>query len=276
MSLTTNTVPHQAIRIPYGDDENQFGDLRLPEGEGPFPVAIVIHGGFWRAKFNLDHINPLADALTAQGVATWTIEYRRVGHEGGAWPGTFIDSALATNYVRTLADTYPIDLNRVVTIGHSAGGHLAVWLAGRNNLPTDSVLRTSDLSLTLKGVVSLAGVSDLALMHDVHQIRETINGFHDNPTYDLLNGTPIERPDRYNEGSPIKLLPCGVRLCVIHGSLDINVPIGISDHFVQAARSAGDAVDYMILPTAEHFQLIDPDTEAGLQVVQSTIRLLQE
>ncbi|WP_442600777.1 alpha/beta hydrolase family protein [Paenibacillus sp. KN14-4R] len=276
MGSKLGKLPREVIRIQYGDNENQFGDLRLPQGEGPFPVAIVIHGGFWKAKYNLDHINPLADALTNQGIATWNIEYRRVGHEGGGWPGTFLDCSLASDYVRTLAETYPLDLNRVATIGHSAGGHLAIWLAARNNLPVDSVLRAAIEPLQLKGAISLAGVCDLALMQEVHHLEDVISDTNNNPTRDLMNGTPDGQMTRYAEGSPIELLPIGVPLLIIHGALDINVPIGISDHFLQAAQAAGDSVTYITFPRGDHYKLIDPKTDEGLLVVESTVILLQE
>ncbi|HEX7064752.1 MAG TPA: alpha/beta hydrolase [Bacillales bacterium] len=159
----------KVYRISYGDNENQFGDLRLPEGEGPYPVAIVIHGGFWRARFSLGIMARFCEELTNGGLATWNIEYRRVGQEGGGWPGTLRDAAQATDYLRRIGSDYMLDLNRVVTIGHSAGGHLALWLGGRHQLPATSPFYSGN-PLPLKGAVSLAGVNDLELMEEVHRI----------------------------------------------------------------------------------------------------------
>ncbi|WP_408011107.1 alpha/beta hydrolase family protein [Pseudalkalibacillus sp. A8] len=269
-----SSIERNFKRIPYGENENQFGDLRLPKGDGPFPVAIVIHGGFWREKFELEHMNKFVEALTAKGIATWNIEYCRVGQEGGGWPGTFLDSAKATDFVRTLAKSYPLDVNRVVTIGHSAGGHLALWLAARHKLPPNSTLQTSKHPLHLKGVISLAGVSDLALMHDIHQWKETIFGIIDNPTRDLMGGLPKDLQSRYEEGSPMALLPIGVPLVLIHGSLDVNVPIGISEHFEKVAKSAGDTVSFIPIPAAEHFKLIVPDSEVWPVILESSRNLL--
>src|SRR5260221_265652 len=142
--------PKADRRIAYGKDPLQFGDLRLPGGKGPFrrpyPVAIVIHGGCWLAEYDLEYMGRLSAALAEKGVATWTIEYRRVGNPGGGTPGTFNDVAAAAAHLRVLAKQYPLDLKRTIAVGHSAGGHLALWLAS---------------SFPLKGVVSLAGVGDL-------------------------------------------------------------------------------------------------------------------
>jgi acetyl esterase/lipase len=261
-------------RVFYGDNENQFGDLRIPQGNGPHPVAIVIHGGFWRARVGLDNMNRVALDLTNRGIATWNIEYRRVGQEGGGWPGTFIDVAKAADYLYTLAESYPLDLNRVITIGHSAGGHLALWLAARHRLPATSVLKTTDSPLSVHGAVSLAGVGDLALMQEVHHIREDRQKLVDNPVFDLLCGDPDTVPERYAEASPIQLLPIGVKQLLVHGPLDIHVPIGISLSYRNAAELSGDDIKMIEIPTAEHFKLIDPDSEAWPVIVTEVTKLL--
>ncbi|WP_079525872.1 alpha/beta hydrolase family protein [Halobacillus hunanensis] len=261
-------------KIFYGENENQFGELRLPDYEGPHPVAIVIHGGFWREPFRLDNMTQVAEDLTANGIATWNIEYRRVGQEGGAWPGTLTDAADASDYLTTLANTYPLDLNRVITIGHSAGGHLALWLAARHYLPENSELHTTYHPLAISGAISLAGVSDLERMYDVHQFREkALSAEPNNPTAELLQSTPEEQPIRYHDASPIELLPLDVPQVLIHGALDINVPIGISDHYYREAQEAGDFVKYVGLPEAEHFMLTDTTT-AAWKVVREEVETL--
>src|SRR6478752_1234869 len=124
-------------RIPYGKGTLQFGDLRVPDGPGSHPVAILVHGGCWSAKLgqlpeaatSLDLLRPLAAALVQNGIATWNVEYRRLGNDGGGWPGTYEDLANATDFIRELAPKHHLDLQRIVLVGHSSGGHLALWLA---------------------------------------------------------------------------------------------------------------------------------------------------
>lgn len=137
-------TPPADHRIAYGTDPLQFGDLRLPHGKGPYPVVVVIHGGCWYSEYDLKHVASFSAALTRLGVATWSLEYRRIGNSGGGWPGTFQDVAHGTDYLRVLARTYSLDLKRVIVAGHSAGGASALWLAARGNFPKDSPLYKSD------------------------------------------------------------------------------------------------------------------------------------
>ena len=135
-------------RVPYGSDAHQFGDLRLPKGNGPHPVVINIHGGFWRNEYDLTHAGHLCAALTAKGVATWNLEYRRIGNPGGGWPGTLDDVRTGAAHLKKIAGERSLDLKRAVATGHSAGGHLVLWLAKQN-------------AIALKGLVALAPVADL-------------------------------------------------------------------------------------------------------------------
>ena len=259
----------------YGNLDYQFGDLRIPDNEGPHPVAVVIHGGFWRSAFGLDNVADLAKSLAKHGMATWSIEYRRVGQVGGGWPGTLMDAAQAVDYLTELAKNNNLDLNRVVTIGHSAGGHLALWLAARHSLPEDSVLKTMGAPLALQGAISLAGVADLSLMWEVHGISEETSGNKNNPVRELLGGSPVEVPERYAQASPIQLLPLGVPQVLIHGALDINVPIGISQSYKNVADSMDEDVKLVEIPSAEHFKLIDPKSDAWQVVLEETLTLLK-
>lgn len=249
-------------RIAYGDGPLQFGDLRLPKGRGPHPVVVVVHGGCWYSEYNLNHVASFGEALTRMGVATWSIEYRRVGDAGGGWPGTFEDVARATDYLRVLARTYRLDLRRVVVVGHSAGGQLALWLAGRKGLPPESPLSSPD-PLPLRGVVSLAGINDL-------------RGYGPgcgNAVAKLLGGSPEEMPQRYRQASPIELLPLKVKQRLIHGLLDRIVPLKQSSDYEAAARLRGDDVKLFVAERAGHFDLISP-LSSTWPAVQKALREL--
>lgn len=249
-------------RIVYGNDPLQFGDLRLPQGKGPHPVVIVIHGGCWYSEYDLKHIASLSTALTRMGVATWSLEYRRIGNAGGGWPGTFEDVARGADFLRVLARTYPLDLRRVVVIGHSSGGQLALWLASRRHLPKDSPLYLSE-PLPLEGVVSLAGITDLRAFRPSCGDAVT----------KLLGGSPEEMPLRYQQTSPIELLPLRVRQRLIHGLLDEIVPLKQSRDYEVAARRRGDDVRLITVEGAGHFDLIAPQSSAW-PVLQEAIRSL--
>lgn len=247
-SILDREPPLADQRIRYGSGPFRFGDLRLPEGPGPHPCAIAIHGGFWRDRYDLAHLGHLCAALTAVGIATWNIEYRRIGDPDGDWPGTFQDVALAARYLFDNASTYDIDPARVFAIGHSAGGQLASWLAAAGNVPEDSPIHTGPLSL--RAVVSLAGVLDLDRAWDLHLSGGVVG--------ELLGGTPHDVPERYAATSPVALLPSGVPHLLAHGDEDAIVPIEISERYHEAAMAQGDDVTLLALAGAGHFELIDP------------------
>ena len=249
--------PAADARISYGPEALQFGDLRLPSGPGPHPVVIVVHGGFWRAFYNLEYFGHVCAALTARGLATWNIEYRRIGNPGGAWSGTFLDVAAAADHLRVLAQDYPLDLDRVIALGHSAGGHLALWLAGRSRLPGESPLIQS-IPLPLRAAISLCGVADL---HRAWELR-----LGDGVVRDLLGGTPEEYPERYAAASPAALLPLGVRQLLIHGEQDQAVPFHTIVEYVAAAGARGDDVTLLALPDTGHFEVVDPRSAQWPQV----------
>lgn len=259
--------PDADARIAYGPAPQQFGDLRLPAGNGPHPVVIGIHGGYWRARYDLEHFGHACAALTAAGLATWNIEYRRIGDAGGAWPGTFTDVGAAADFLRALAPQYRLDLDRVLAVGHSAGGHLACWLAARRNIPAESPLYTHD-PLPLAGVVSLAGAVDLR--------RAWALGLSDSATALLMGGSPSEYPDRYLAGSPYDLLPLGVRQFLLHGTADTDLPLEVSERYVRRASAKGDSATLLTLPDVGHFELIDPNSHIWPTVLSMTTALLGE
>ena len=265
-------VPPATQRIAYGTDPLQFGELRVPAGRGPFPVVTIVHGGCWVAKLgNLDDravaydlLRPMAAALTDMGIATWNLEYRRLGNDGGGWPGTFEDVARGTDHLRRIAAANHLDLSRVVAMGHSAGGHLVMWLAARPKLPPSSELYVKD-PLPLKGVVDLDGPGDLKA---TLSIQQRVCGA---PVItQLLGGTPEERPQRYRETSPIEMLPLGVRQEFFAGRMFASQ----APDYEAAAKRAGDAVHALVLSDAGHFVFIDPESAVWRQVAESTRALL--
>lgn len=235
--LTDQPPPDADARIAYGPEPLQFGDLRLPAGSGPHPLVVVIHGGYWQAIYNLTHAGHLCVDLARHGIATWNVEYRRIGDPGGGWPGTAEDVSRALAFVRELAREHPLDLDRVVVIGHSAGGHLAVWSSLRSDLP-------------LRGVVSLAGVVDM------HAIELT--GDDHGLARRLLGGGPDEVPERWREASPREQLPWGIVTVLACGTADVHW--GPNEQTAEAARLAGSDVELLPLPGAGHFELVDPTT----------------
>jgi acetyl esterase/lipase len=258
-------APAADARIAYGKEPHQFGDLRLPPGPGPHPVAVMVHGGFWRAKYDLEHVGHLCADLARRGYATWSLEYRRVGNEGGGWPGTFTDVARGTDFLTTLAQSYPLSLSRVVFMGHSAGGHLALWLAARRQILPSEPLYTEG-ALMPRGVVVLAGVVDLERAYELRLSNGIVEEF--------LGGTPAQVPERYRLGSSAALAPIRVKQILIHGTEDEPVPASISSDYQARATALGDPVRLISLPGAGHFELINPLSKEWPQVVEAIASLI--
>ncbi len=252
-------------RIAYGPDPLQFGELRLPDGPGPHPVAIVLHGGCWLAEYDLGYISGLANALADAGVATWSLEYRRVGDDGGGWPGTFLDVGRGADHLRSLAGEFGLDLGRVVTVGHSAGGHLALWLAARPRLAPDDELRGAD-PLPVDGVVALAAIADLAAYAAPDGCGAAVAP--------LLGGPPDKLAERVRRVSPIELVPLGVPQRLIVGARDPIVPPGHVRRYAEAAAASGDAVRVVVVPGAGHFEPTAPDREAFAEVREAVRSVL--
>ena len=236
----------------YGKDPRQIAELRLPVGARaaePVPTVLVIHGGFWLAEFDRGHVSHLCARLAVLGMATWSLEFRRLGHIGGGFPGTFRDVAAGADLLRDVAGEHGLDLRRVTALGHSAGGHLALWLAGRQTLPADHRLYRPE-PLRIHRVVSLAGIGDLAAAWRERLCFDVVEH--------LLGGSPEAVPERYEVASPGSRLPLGVPQALFHGAADRLVPVELGASYAAAARAAGDAVELQILPGAGHFELIDP------------------
>jgi len=238
-------------RFAYGPAPSQFGELWSPSGTTKAPVVVLIHGGCWQRSYGLDLMDPLAADLREHGVAVWNIEYRRLGEAGGGYPGTFADVGAAIDTLRGLATRYPLDLTRVAAVGHSAGGHLALWAAARPKLPSDSVVKTRD-PLPFGLVVTLAGINDLAAYHE----RGPACG--GGATIDALIDARRRGAASYADTSPRALLPLGVEPLIVSGDEDGIVPAPFGRDYAKAALATGDKATALDLPGADHFALIDP------------------
>ena len=255
--VLSRPVPPYDLRAAYGSDPNQFVDFRFPSQRSkPCPVVMNIHGGYWRAKYNLDHAGHLCAALTSHGLATANVEYRRVGNDGGAWPGTFADVRTAYQFLVQNAKKHHLDSRNLVVMGHSAGGQLALCLAGHEQ----SVTR----------VVSLAGVVDLRQAYELH--------LSNNAVVEFLRGTPSAVPDHYREADPMQLSIPQARQWLILGSADLDVPPKLSRDYVAAKQiRRGDQkedVHLLEISGADHFDLIDPQSQAWNQIQKSVQGLI--
>jgi acetyl esterase/lipase len=255
-------------RVRYGQDSSQYGELRVPAGAGPHPVVVLVHGGCFKAAYgNTRDLAPMADALKDRGIATWNIEYRRLGEPGGGWPGTYLDVGRAVDHLRTLAVQYRLDLSRLVVAGHSAGGHLAMWAAARSRLPRSSPLYIAD-PIPMRGVIDLAGPIDMTA---------NIQGYEalcrDSVITSLLGGTPTTVPERYAQASAIKLLPLDIPQVLVAGTHEDFVPLPLMEAYAKAARRAGDSVQIVVIAGAGHFEIASPRSSAWPRV-EAAIRSL--
>jgi acetyl esterase/lipase len=231
----------------YGDDASQLAELFLPDGAGPHPVVVVVHGGYWRARYDRSLMTPLCVDLAAHGLAAWNLEYRRVG-AGGGWPETLLDVAAGVDAL-TGVDA-PLDLARVAAVGHSAGGQLAMWAAARPKLPASTP--GSEPRVRIGAVVSQAGVLDLRLAAALNPSAE--------PTRALL-GDPAENAEAYEVASPAEHLPLRIPQLVLHGDLDETVSMRIAESYAARARDMGEPCEFVVLPGTAHFEHIDAGSD---------------
>ncbi len=234
----------------YGPDQAQYGELWLPDGPGAGPggpgagTVVIVHGGFWRARYGLSLGRPLAADLAARGYAAWNLEYRR-SFAGGGWPATFEDVAAGIDLLAEL----PADSSRVVAVGHSAGGQLAVWAAGRAKLPPGAPGAAP--RVTLRAAVSQAGVLALADC--------ALDGVGGTAATDLMGGLPAALPSAYRLADPIAAVPVPATVLCLHSRADDEVPFSYSERYVAAAARAGGAAS-LHETHGDHYTLIDPAT----------------
>ncbi|MDP9985897.1 pimeloyl-ACP methyl ester carboxylesterase [Arthrobacter oryzae] len=261
----------QRHRYDYGQDPNQWGELFLPDlppGGKHRGVVVVIHGGYWRSQYGAELGEPLAKDLAEHGMAAWNLEYRRAGN-GGGWPGTFQDILAGIDKLAALAEPHALDLGKVVALGHSAGGHLAVWAAGRDRLrglgPADG-LQMENEGVRLTGVVSQSGVLNLAE-------AERLN-LSNGAVANLMGGPSSDFPVRHRMADPMAALPLDVPVIALHAAEDVDVPLSMSTTYVDASSVSPVPAELVMVP-GDHFSLIDVTAEAYVTCRELVGRLLR-
>jgi acetyl esterase/lipase len=245
-----NTAPD--ARFIYGEDSaQQFADLRIPSTKAPpggHPVIVFIHGGAWRSEWSKNYTEAFVEALAAQGFATWDLEFRRIGHRGGGYPGTFEDIADGADHLTSIAASHMLNLDKVIVVGHSSGGHLALWLAGRSQLPESSPLFRVE-PIKLRGAVSIAGVNDLELSYTLGNRTDVLTLIKADS---LESGVP-----RLEETNPARLLPLGVPQTTMIGQRDSQWRLEMTSRFAEQSVAAGDISKVLIVPEANHMDVVD-------------------
>lgn len=244
LRIARSALRRSLTRHRYGAHAHQVCDMHRASGPGPHPVAVVLHGGYWQPPYTKLIMRPLCLDLAQRGYSAWNVEYRRLGRDGGGWPQTFDDVAAAIDLLAELDDG-GLDLERVTLVGHSAGGQLALWAAGREQLPLDAP--GAGPLVEAQRVLALAAVSDLVRAGE--------------PATRLLGGSPSDVPARWAQADPIRRIPLGVPVALVHGMRDGTVAVQRSREYAQAAEAAGAPVT-LIETQGDHRDLIDPSSAA--------------
>lgn len=255
--LTGRPRPAPDAEVRYGDQPYQQVDVWLPAGKGPFPTVLMVHGGCWTTSIaDRTLMNWIANDLRKDGIAVWNIDYRGVDRPGGGYPGTFLDAAAAADALRANAATYHLDLNHVVAVGHSAGGHLALWLAARARLPKGSALWRQN-PLPIASVVSLGGLPDLEAT-----AASPDNGCGTDVVAQLTGAPTEDRRDVFADTSVPRLLPLGIPQHLVNGENDRIIPTRMGTSYVSRAQVAGDSATLDQIPATGHVELIAPESAA--------------
>jgi acetyl esterase/lipase len=255
--LLSRPRPKAQQTVRWGTGATDVVDVWLPDGAGPHPVVLMVHGGCWQKSIaDRTLMDWAAEDLRTQGMAVWNIEYRGVDEAGGGYPGTFLDVAHAADAMRTHAVGFNLDLMKVAAFGHSAGGHLAMWLAARPKLPRNSPMWTED-PLKLVGVVNSGGLADLKASAPVTQ-RECLASIMDQLTGDIS----AQRADVLSDTSPVSMFPLRVRQVSMNGEEDGIAPAMLGEDITRKAKAAGDRAEVVVVPATGHVELVAPGTDA--------------
>ncbi len=253
------------FRYAYGPDSQQFGELSLPRAEPPHPVVVLVHGGGYRELYDLSPLGSVAASLTEAGFAVWNIEYRRHGN-GGEYPQMFLDVAAAVDHLRHIADERSLNLSQVISMGHSAGGHLALWLAARHRIKDSSPL-FSDSPLAVRAVLALAPFADIALLASAESPSDALLA--------VMGGRPDDASDNYASGSPGELLPLAKPQAIIVGNEDTAI-LENARAYAGAAKALGDEASLTVLPDAGHFEIVSVQSPAWRRVQRSLLYLREQ
>lgn len=264
--------PAPTATLPYGPAPSQYAELFLPTGPtagaGPHPVAVLVHGGCWTSRFGgITQLRNMAGALAARGIAVWNVEYRRVDEEGGGYPGMYLDMHAALDLLAAQAPRHRLDLNRIVAVGHSAGGQLVQWIAGRDRIPATSPLFRAN-GLKVGNIVSLGGLADLR--HEAALIKASC----DRDTVQLAGTPSAARPDVFADTNAAELMPNGSRTWLVTGALDTISPPRVAHDYAARARQAGDVAEVVILPDASHYDEVAATSPAWPRVLEVIERAL--
>ncbi len=245
-------------RHPYGAHASQYAELWVPENRVHPVIAIIIHGGFWRQAYGAELGRPLAADLAERGIISWNLEYRRTAGGDGGYPETFLDVAAGIDGLDAALGAAGIVDGPRIALGHSAGGHLAYWAAGRLLLPDGAPGSQVRGGRGLDGVVSQAGVLDLHLAHGM--------GLSNDAAGELMGTTPESDPAAWQLADPAAGELARVPMVMLHGRQDGNVPVSLARSVAMRAREAGVPVSYREFD-GDHYGLItpgDPAWEASL------------
>ena len=262
------TGPAPTEKIVYGSAPSQFAELFRPAGKGPFPVVVLVHGGCWTVKYGgIVQMRNVAGALAARGIAVWNVEYRRVDEEGGGYPGTYLDINAALETLAAVAPRYQLDTRRIVAMGHSAGGQLVQWIAGRSKIAPSSPLFQAK-PLPVRNIISLGGLADLR--HEQELIENSCGR-----SIEQLAGLPsTTRPDVFSDTNAAELMPNGSRTVLITGALDTVSPPRAAYAYAARAQAAGDQAQVVILPNASHYDEVAASSPAWKLILPAVERAL--
>ena len=255
--LTERELPQPTSSHVYGDHPSQLADLWLPDGQGPHPVVLMVHGGCWQKSIaDRSLMNYAAEDLRQRGMAVWNVEYRGVDETGGGYPGTYLDVRDAAHQLIEIGPSFNLDVDQIVAFGHSAGGHLAAWTALQSNIPQGSRIGR-EAALPVSTVVISGGLADLEASKPV-----TLESCLADIIDDLTGLPTADRPNVFSDTSVPELLPTTVALISVNGDQDRIAPPELGQDLTVMVIAGGGDGRFIEVPETGHVELIAPGTSA--------------